>query len=347
VIFKEATTALWPVIGQDRAVSLLERSLERAAIAHAYLLVGPRHVGKMTLALSLAQALNCTAEERPCGQCPSCQRITQGNHADVQVIGLESGKAEETRSRTEISIDQIREMQHSASLAPFEGEYRVYIIDRAELLSLEAANALLKTLEEPAGRVVFILLTSDEDGLPVTVVSRCQRLELTALAAAEVERALRERWQIEPPKARLLGRVSHGLVGWALTAASDEKVLEERVQRLEKLISVISGGLESRFAYATEIAELFSRDRQKVREILGLWLEWWHDLMLVKLGNSESIINVDQAEKLKEMAAGYNLRQIRGFIADIQMAEEQLRQNVNPRLVLEVLILKLPERRNG
>lgn len=338
---------MWPVVGQARAISLLEQSLERAAVAHAYLLVGPRHVGKMTLALSLAQALNCQREDRPCGQCPSCRRIALGNHADVQVIGVESGEAEASRPRTEISIDQIRELQHSVSLAPFEGEYRVFIIDRAELLSLEAANALLKTLEEPAARVVFILLTADEDGLPATVVSRCRRLALTPLAVAEVERAIRERGQVDAQKARLLARVSHGLVGWALAAAWDERVLEERFQRRDKIINVISGGLESRLAYAMEIADLFARDRPKVLEILELWREWWRDLMLTKLGNRENTTNVDQAEKLKEMAAGFSLSQIRRFMGNIRVAEEQLRQNVSPRLVLEVLILNLPERRNG
>ena len=338
---------MWPVIGQARIVSLLEQSLERAAVAHAYLLIGPRHVGKMTLALSLAQALNCTTEERPCGRCPSCRRIIQGNHADVQVIGLNNGKVDESRPKTEISIDQIRDVQHLASLAPFEGKYRIFIIDRAEMLSLEAANALLKTLEEPAETVVYILLTSDEDGLPATVVSRCQRLELMPLAVVELERVLCEKWQIDTSRAKLLARVSHGLVGWALAAAEDEKVLAEHIQKRDRVIGVIDGGLEVRFAYATEIAELFLKRREIVREILNIWLDWWHDLMLVKTQNSEDISNVDRAEELKGMASGFILGQIREFIGYIQRAEEQLRQNVNPRLVFEVLILNMPERRNG
>jgi len=339
---REATTALWPVIGQARAISLLGRSLERAVIAHAYLLVGPDHVGKMKLALSLAQALNCQADEGPCGQCSSCQRIEQGAHADVQVIGLEGGNGE-SRSTREISIEHVRQLQYSASLAPFEGKYRIFIIDQADLLSLEAANALLKTLEEPVGEVVFILLTSDEAGIPDTVASRCQRLEIAPLAVAEVEQALYQRGQIDAQKAKLLARLSHGLIGWALLAAADERVLAEHTEIRDRILEVIGNGLGDRLAYAAELAGLFSKDRRKVLEILAIWLRWWHDLMLVRLGEDENISNIDRIEEMKAMASHFELRGIRGFIRKITQAEKQLKQNVSPRLAFEVMILNLPE----
>jgi len=163
---------MWPVIGQDRAITVFQRSLEKGTLAHAYLLVGLPHVGKMTLALNLAQAVNCEATEPPCGQCGSCRRIAQGSHADVQVIGLGgNGSLSEARPQAEIGIAQIREIQHSASLPPFEGRYRIYIIDGAEQLSIEAANCLLKTLEEPAAGVIFVLLTVNDRLLPATVAN--------------------------------------------------------------------------------------------------------------------------------------------------------------------------------
>jgi DNA polymerase-3 subunit delta' len=167
---------MWQIIGQDRILSSLRRGLEGGTLAHAYLLVGPPHVGKMTLARDLARAVNCGEAGPPCGECAACQKISVGKHADVQMIGLYGGA--EARSRTEIGIDQIREVQHAASLPPFEGKCRVFIIDGAEYLSTEAANSLLKTLEEPAASVVFVLLTTSDRRLPATVVSRCQRLEL-------------------------------------------------------------------------------------------------------------------------------------------------------------------------
>ena len=187
---------MWQVIGQTRAVSLLQRSLETDSLAHAYLFVGPAHVGKMTLALNLAQALNCEKAESPCGQCAPCLKIASAKHADIQIIGLsQHGDSAETKSRVEISIDQIRQVQHSASLPPFEGRYRVFIIDGAELLSNEAANCLLKTLEEPVDKVVFILLTTNEQLLPTTVISRCQRGELLPMSATDIEEALNKSWE--------------------------------------------------------------------------------------------------------------------------------------------------------
>ena len=337
---------MWQVVGQSRAVSLLQRSLERGSLAHAYLFAGPPHVGKMTLALNLAQALNCEAAAPPCGECASCQKIASAKHADVQIIGLTSnGDSAEAKLRTEISIDQIRQMQHAASLPPFEGKYKVFIIDGAEQLSIEAANCLLKTLEEPVAGVIFILLTTNERLLPATVVSRCQRLELSPLAAGEVEAALSSGWGIEPQKAKLVARLCHGCLGWAVSAAVDDGQLQQRAERMDRLLDIINGDYEERFTYVAQLVAQFSKSRGLVYDILDSWLDFWRDLLLVKVGCSDAISNVDLEARLVEMARGYSLAQIKAFIRSIQAAGEQLRQNANPRLVLEVLMLSIPEER--
>jgi len=325
---------------------LLQRSLETGTLAHAYLFVGPAHVGKMTLALELAQALNCPEAEPPCGQCLCCEKIAQAKHADVQVIGLGSGDSGEAKSRTEIGIDRIREVQRSASLPPFEGRHRVYIIDGAEILSIEAANCLLKTLEEPVDRVLFVLLTTNERLLPATVVSRCQRVELLPLAVAEVEAALTGRWDTEPAKAGLLARLSHGCLGWAVSAL-DERNLERRAESIDQLLDVTTADGERRFALAAQLATQFSQDRGLVQGKLDLWLDWWRDLLLVKVGLSDIVTNIDRLTVLNDMAGCYSLAQIRGFIDSIWAAGEQLGQNANPRLVLEVLMLGIPEKGSG
>ena len=337
---------MWQVVGQDRAISLLQRSLEKEALAHAYLLVGPPHVGKMTMALDLAKAINCDAAAPPCGECTACRRIASGKHADVQIIGLAGdGGSVEARSQTEISIDQIRQMQHSAYLPPFEGRYKVFIIEGAELLSNEAANCLLKTLEEPEEKVVFLLLTAREELLPATIVSRCQRLELPPLAVGEVEAALNSRWAVEQERARLLARLCHGRLGWALLAAPDDSWLKERVERMEQLLGVVdTAGYEGRLEYAAQLAAQFNKNRGSVQEILDLWLDWWHDLLLVKIGCVEAITNVDVSTVLEQRAKDYSLAEIKSFISAIQSAGKQLKQNANPQLVFEVLMLSIPGR---
>jgi DNA polymerase-3 subunit delta' len=298
----------------------------------------------MTMALNLAEALNCEGAGPPCGECASCLRIADGKHADVQVIDLGSanGDSAESESRVKISVEQIEQMQHSASLPPFEGRCKVFILDGAELLSIGAANRLLKTLEEPSGKVVFVLLTVNDKLLPATIVSRCQRVELAPLGTAEVETALVERWGTESDKAELLSRLANGCLGWAVSAARDEQLLQQRAEALDRLLDITEAGYEARFQYVSQLASRFSQNRTAVREILDLWLEWWHDLLLVKVGCGDAVTNIDRSAQLASVAAGYTLNQIRVFIDSIRAAVEQLLLNANPQLALEVLMLSIP-----
>jgi len=336
---------MWQVIGQERAVSLLQQSLKAGRLAHAYLMVGPQHVGKMTLAINLAQALNCEAVERPCLECTSCKKIAAGTHADVRVIGLTQNE-DEAEAKL-ISIDQIKEILHSANLPPFEGKHKVFIIDGAELLSMDAANCLLKTLEEPAAKVTFILLTTNDRLLLPTVVSRCQRLELPPLSITKEATALTEKQGIEPERARLLAGLSHGCPGWALTAAGDENTLQHRHEEMKRLVDVIKADYEGRFDYVAQLAARFNQNRAAIYEVLDLWLDYWRDLLLVKLGGHDMITNIDRKNELIEMAGGYRLTQIKDYIESIRAAAEQLRQNVNARLALEVLMLDIPYNKEG
>ncbi len=328
---------MWQVVGHEKAVGLLANSLKNRKLAHAYLLIGPPHVGKMTLALELAKALNCDDDGRPCGRCSQCRRIIEGKHADVQVLGLDG--------RAEIGIDHIRELQHAASLRPFEGRHRVFIIDGAEHLSHEAANCLLKVLEEPPPQVQLLLLAVNERLLLPTVLSRCQKLTLMPLPELCVEQALIERWGASQEQAKVLARLSSGCLGWAVAALKDEHILSQRVERLGVLIRLACGGREEHFTYAAQLASQFSRDRKAVREVLSLWISWWRDLLLVQGGCGPGIANVDQEAALYREAQAYSLREIKQFIQSLEHAMEQLDQNANPRLALEVLMLSMPKRK--
>ncbi|MDP2744410.1 MAG: DNA polymerase III subunit [Dehalococcoidia bacterium] len=333
---------MWSVAGHNRTVGIFQRSLREGRLGHAYLLVGRAHVGKMTLALDVARALNCTGEAAPCGQCSACRRILLNRHPDVMIVGLDTEKAsKEGKTRKEISIDGVKAILRAASLPPFEGRYKVFIINDAECLSGEAANCLLKTLEEPPARVLFLLLTARESGLLPTIVSRCIRLELQPLPLSTVEAFLRER-EVNAEKARTVARLSKGCPGWALNIAGDEGSWQQRSELLTTLTRVLDSGLEERFAFAAELAGRFEKDRAAVNEILEMWLDWWRDLLLVRAGLASDIVNFDQEEILREWAGAYSLQEIAGFIRHLIAAREQLRWNANARLALEVLMLNLP-----
>ncbi len=330
---------MWQLIGQDRAVLQLKRNLGTGTAARSYLFTGPPGIGKMTLATSLAQALNCPSEEPPCGQCPSCQRIAARKHPDVEVIDLAS---DAEGNRTEIGIDRVRRLQHDANLSPFEGICRVFIVDGAELLSTEAANCFLKTLEEPVDRVVFVLLAVDEELLPATVVSRCQRLELRPALASVIEAYLIDKLELQPPQAGLLARLSRGRPGWAITAAGDSTLMEQRAERMESLRAALEGDYEERFSYAARLAAGFGRKRQGVFDVLDLWTVFWHDLMLIRLGLKEAVTNTDIEAELARRADGYSLEEIRDTINSILKTQQGLRSNANARLALELLMLQVP-----
>lgn len=331
---------MWQVIGQDKAVNSLKRSLAEGHLAHAYVFVGPRHVGKMTLAINLAQALNCASDEKPCGQCHTCRRIALGKHPDVRVIQrTDVAESEESAQRKNISIDQIREMQHNVHLKPYEGGWRVIIIDGAEFMNDEAANALLKTLEEPPESTLFVLINTDEGALLPTILSRCQRIDLLPLSIRAARQALGEQFGASPERADLLARLSHGAIGWAILAASDESIMEERSRNLESFISLADSGITERFEFANGLATLFGKNRALVRSRLELWLTWWRDLLLVKNSGIEFITNLHKKETLEQQAGRYSLSAIVGIMKSIQETMLQLEQNANPRLALEVLML--------
>jgi DNA polymerase-3 subunit delta' len=340
---------MWKTLGQSRSVDLLQRAEKLGAISHAYLLVGPSQVGKMTLALDLAMSMNCQAEKdsRPCGKCVSCTKIAAGKHSDVQIIDLNQNlDPEETKEKKLIGIGQINEVLHSANLPPFEGLHRFYIVNEAGNLSADAANRLLKTLEEPPAKVTFVLLTTNLRLIPATVISRCQKLLLSRMKTSDIEKALRDNWQVDPEKARLLARLSHGSLGWAIESAQDEKRLEERQEMIEKMLTVARAGYSERFAASSQLALQYSKKRDTVYATLESWIDWWRDILLVKTGCHSDIVNIDHLAAFTEMAGDLTLFQIKETIIKIGEALQQLKINVNSRLVLEALMLNMARPQN-
>ena len=334
---------MWQVYGQEHLTRQLAAGLLTGRLAHAYLLVGPPHVGKMTLAVNIAQAVNCPERDSgaPCGECSQCQRIARGVHPDVQVIGVGRGE-EDGPARRDIRIDQVREIEGFLNLSAYEGAGKVVIIDGAELMNAAAANALLKTLEEPPAGTVLLLLTANEDALLATIRSRCRALYLKPLARAELERRLVSDYDAAPELAARLARLARGCLGQAVNALRDGEMLEQRDAELERLQEVCSGGLDTRFDYAAELATRFNREREETKELLYLWLGWWRDLLLVKEAAEEYVHNADCLTPLRLQAGGLSTAQVAGFIRRLNGTLAALDGNANARLALENLMLNLP-----
>lgn len=333
---------MWVAAGQDRIINFLKDSIHRGSLAHAYLFTGPAHVGKMTLAIDLACALNCPSTDPPCGTCRTCQRIAEGKYPDVIIINKNSGRdPKDRRKTTEISIDTIREfIQKSSNLPPYEGKYKIFIIDDADLMSVEAANCLLKTLEEPPQHIVIILLTAEENTLLPTVISRCQRFELKPAAIAETETMLSLKAGVAPEKIKLLSRLSGGCLGWALSAAEDDNYLKGRDFKLDEFSALITRNWEERLTYIQQMPS----DRSSVEEILKLWLCYCRDVMLIKYNCDEAVSNLDRMNDLKYWANMLTVFEIKEFINSLNASLSYLSYNANLHMLFEVLMLDMPKK---
>jgi DNA polymerase III subunit delta' len=338
----------WGIVGHEWAVDALRRSIVAGRAAHAYLLAGPASVGKALLALRLAQALNCEhGGPDPCLECRACKRIARGNHPDVRVAGMATQaaglKPEEAARQKDLKIDTVREWQRDINLRPYEGRRRVFILHDAEKLTEAAANAMLKTLEEPPPYATIVLVANTSGDLLPTIVSRCQPLKLRPAPRATVAAALRERYNLAAGDADLLAAWSGGRVGWALRMVELPEELEARQEQLAALVALHAQPRGAGFRWAEERAKEFRGGEQAaVYAALELWQSWWRDALLVAGGCGASIVHIDRRAELERAAARYRLADIHGFIARLDAAARQLRENVNPQLALENVALHLP-----
>ncbi len=318
-------------------------------MAHAYLLSGPSHVGKKTLAIELAQALNCQAPNPPCGNCRSCRHIAEGKHPDVIFVNLElsaelsrNSTTEDVPSRTKIGIDCVKELQHLANLPAYEGKYKVFIFEEAANLSIEASNRLLKILEEPPIRVIWLLISAEELRLLPTIVSRCQQLKLKPMNNDELKYMLMDDHGVEVERAGFLARLSRGCPGWAISALVDNNILERRSKDIDTFTSLMNAGVEQRFTYVKKTVAELSGDREAANRVIASARNWWRDLMYIKCDCHEAVVNVDYQTILEQQSKNLSLAEIKNYIMSLYSAEEQISQNVNTRLAFESLMLSMP-----
>lgn len=328
------------IVGHGWAVEMLANGLANGRLGHAYLITGPEQVGKATLARTFAQALNCEAPEaeRPCGRCRPCKLIAADRHPDVKLVSPElSG-----RGKLTLKIETIRQLQQDLNLSAYEARYKVAILERFDAATIGAANAFLKTLEEPPGKVVLLLTATDADMLLPTISSRCRTLNLRPLPPDLIEQSLATRWQVPAETATLLAHLADGRLGWAVQAAADETLLQTRAEQLADLHEALTGRRVQRFS----LADKLSRKPETLPDLLKTWLSWWRDLTLLsqRRGRAVSLTltNVDEVTRMEPLVAAWSEQQILASLNQTNEALWQLERNANTRLVLENLLLIYP-----
>jgi DNA polymerase-3 subunit delta' len=371
---------LGDLIGQKVAAGILERAVKSGRLAHAYLFEGPEGVGKRTAALVLARTLKC--EKSGCGTCVICRKIESGNHPDVRLIGPGDGAMagastevlEALGERASIGIDEIRQnpkesrsipppLLDDAYLKPYEGQWKVYVIDPADRMSPEAANALLHLLEEPPGSVVLVLVTCRPDALLPTVVSRCQKVGFRLVPSREIEQVLISRG-VEEGTARLLAALAEGRIGWALQTASRPEWLETRARVLDWVAALPTSGAKAAIKCSSELHELALDTwrseavhsasflagekltqgqtlRARLPMIFDIIASWYRDALIIRSGHPGEAVNLDRLDLLREEAERREAGFLAAALSRLMEAKSRLRRNANPEITLDWLMLRL------
>lgn len=314
------------ILGQENCLAVLRRSLATGKTAHAYLFEGIEGCGKRKTALAFIEALFCGRDEG-CGSCPSCRRIAALQHPDLHLIEPDGDF---------IKIDQVRQLQRELSLRPFEAPRKACIIDSADRLNPAAGNALLKTLEEPPGSALIILVTAHANAMLPTILSRCQQLHFPALPQQTVEEFL-VNTGCEPDIARIAASLAGGSLKKAVEISADEG-LADRKEILERIGSLSTREITPLFAAAEELAA----NKEKAMETLDLLTTCLRDILL-RQGGSPEVVNGDLLPLIERSAARFSPEEVMERISRVFEARYALQRNVNPRLALEVLFMRLAE----
>lgn len=324
----------WKMLGHEWAVQLLKRQIVCQRIRHAYLFTGPQGIGRRTLAIRLAQAINCPnpiSVGEACMSCQTCEQIERMQNPDLLVVQSE-------KKGGILRVDQIRAVQRDLSLAPYASSYRVGLFLRFEEANPSAANALLKTLEEPAARVVLILTAENEELLLPTIVSRCEVIRLRPVPVDQVSQGLQDWWGFPEGQALALARIAGGRPGYALELYHNPDLMNDRRLWLETFIHLLSANRVDRFANADRLVN----KKDILPATLNAWLSFWRDVMLLASGSSVPICNYDRLSEIQNIAVQLGLDQIQQTIIALERTQDLIERNVNPRLALEVFMLDLP-----
>ncbi len=313
------------IVGHQKQLATLRWALEKDRLHHAYFFLGPEGVGKRTVALSLAMAIQCREREYDsCGGCANCRQVQSGNHPDVRVVAPLAGKKE-------ISIQQVRELERELNYRAFSGRKKIALVDPASLMNFSAQNALLKTLEEPPKESLLILLSTSTGAVLPTLLSRCLRLSFSPLPAEVVASFLVAQKGMKQQEAELLAAMTMGSLGKAVSPETQELVARTRVWA-EKIGSLTRGDCGGWMTLAEELASA----REDALKFLEWVKGWYRDILIYRVTeSSRGISNLAVERDIKQQANLYTRERLLFLLSRALQAEADIRRNVNRRMALE------------
>ncbi|MEW6008983.1 MAG: DNA polymerase III subunit delta' [Candidatus Omnitrophota bacterium] len=316
--------------GHKNEIDFLISAEKKDRLANSLLFLGPEGIGKKLVALEFAKFLLCKSslQENPCEKCTSCLQVRANSHPDLHIISL--------NSLDWIKIDQMREFQEKIYMSPYSSKRKIFIIDNAHMLTLEAANSLLKVMEEPPLNTILILITNKIDSCQETIVSRCQRIYFSPLATQDIEELLSQKAQVVGNVTHFLSRFSQGSVSEAISLS---KYKNFQVDKSRLLSAILDKDNLSINDLANEL------DRQYLGTIIEFMISFFRDALFIRLRlGSDLLINIDEPGKLNLLAGNMQFKDIQASLADLFKAQELNKANANSKILLTWLIGNLRER---
>tara|TARA_B100000959_G_scaffold188030_1_gene196621 strand:+ start:3055 stop:4044 length:990 start_codon:yes stop_codon:yes gene_type:complete len=317
------------IIGQERPVRILQSSLKKGDVSHAYLFYGPEGIGKRLTALNFAKALNCLSlDDDSCGECIHCKKFDNKNFPDFLVVEPADGS---------IKIDIIRELQRKISYRPYEGKFKVIFIHGAEEMTLGAANSFLKTLEEPPGATVFILVSHNFNLLLPTIISRCQKIQFNLIPVKTIKDILIKENQITSEDAHLMASYSQGRLGKAL-----EMGVRDTIEMRNEILDLMQGVSFDEMDLIFKKNKAWSSDKENLEIILASILNIVRDMAVLKGAKNEKLIaNLDVKDKLISLIRVSNINQLIFLFHSVEETIRRFKRNINAQLLIDTLMIKM------
>ncbi len=322
------------IIGHNQIIEHLKNAIRMDKISHAYILNGESNSGKMMLAEAFAMALQCeTGDAEPCMECRSCRQAKEHNQPDIIYVTHEKPNI--------ISVDDIRhQLNNDIVIKPYSSKYKIYIVDEAEKMNVQAQNALLKTIEEPPAYAVILLLTTNADGFLPTILSRCITLNLKTVPEDMIKSHLMRKYQVPDYQADLCAAFAQGNVGKAIQLASSGEFHELKSEAL----SLVKKLEDTDLYEMNQLIKQISQYKNEINEFLDLLTLWFRDVLYAKATNDVSnLIFRDEVYDIKKQAAKRSYSGIESILNTLEQTRVRLNANVNFELVIEMLLITIKE----